>query len=115
MKTASAVALFLIALPNQGAAQDTAPPPLSTDRPNFTGSVTTLARGQVQVEAGYTFTDDVGVNLHTFGEVWLRVGLADYVELLVVSTRSRGLTARTQRTDSKTRPSASRWSCPCVW
>ena len=74
MKTASAVALFLIALPNQGAAQDTAPPPLSTDRPNFTGSVTTLARGQVQVEAGYTFTDDVGVNLHTLGEVWLRSG-----------------------------------------
>ena len=83
MKTAIAVALFLIAMPNRGAAQENVAPPLSTDRPNFTGSVTTLPRGRVQVEAGYTFTDDAGVNVHTFGEVWLRVGLADYVELLV--------------------------------
>ena len=83
MKTACAAALFLIALPNQGAAQHIVAPPLSTDRPNFTGSVTTLPRGRVQVEAGYTFTDDVGVNLHTLGEVWLRVGLADHMELLV--------------------------------
>ena len=82
MKTARVAALFLIALSNQAAAQDTVTSPLSTDRPNFTGSVATLPRGRAQAEMGYTFTD-AGVKRHTFGEVWLRVGLADHLELLV--------------------------------
>jgi hypothetical protein len=62
--------------------------PLSTDRPDFTESSTTVGRGVFQLEAGYTFVSDdedgVSTRAHSFPEPLLRVGiLADWLEARV--------------------------------
>lgn len=57
------------------------PEPLVTDRPDFTESAETVARGRVQVEGGYTFTEGDGGDEHSFGEVLVRVGIAPRFEL----------------------------------
>lgn len=59
--------------------------PLVTDRPDFTEASSTVGRGVVQLETGYTFVqnDDGGVRTrsHSFPESLLRVGLlADWLE-----------------------------------
>jgi Putative MetA-pathway of phenol degradation len=68
------------------------PPPLSepliTDRPDFTESPTTVGRGVLQLEAGYTFTYDETpqghVSEHSFPETLLRAGMiADWFELRI--------------------------------
>ena len=60
--------------------------PLATDRPDFTETSSTVGRGTVQLETGYTFThdDDAGVEVssHSFPESLFRIGvLADWLEL----------------------------------
>ncbi len=52
--------------------------PLETDRPDFTEASSTVGRGRVQIEFGYTYLrdDEDGVRLrgHSFPETLLRVG-----------------------------------------
>jgi hypothetical protein len=60
--------------------------PLATDRPDFTEASSTVGRGRVQIESGYTyfFDDDHGVvaQTHSFPEVLARIGLfRDWFEL----------------------------------
>ena len=79
--------------------------PLVTDRPDFTEASTTVGRGVVQIEGGYTFThdDDAGVrtDTHSFPETLLRVGMfAEWFEFradwnyLIEETATAGLTTR---------------------
>lgn len=59
---------------------------LATDRPDFTEASTTVGKGVLQVEFGYTYTfdregNDVAIE-HSIGEVLLRYGVyADWLEL----------------------------------
>lgn len=62
--------------------------PLISDRPDFTEASTTVGRGVVQLEAGYTYTFDRNGDdfeeEHAFPETLLRVGmLAEWFELRV--------------------------------
>jgi hypothetical protein len=62
--------------------------PLVSDRPDFTEATTTVGRGVVQIEAGYTFTIDRTGNLetveHSFPELLCRIGiLAEWLELRI--------------------------------
>src|SRR5262245_8730113 len=59
--------------------------PLSSDRPDFTESSTTVGCGLVQIESGYTFTLDESGGIrtvnHSFPEALARIGLfADWFE-----------------------------------
>lgn len=61
---------------------------IKTDRPDFTEASSTVGRGRVQLEAGYTFIRDRtgGVNSlsHSFPEAIFRIGMfADWFELRV--------------------------------
>jgi len=60
------------------AAQDE---PLVTDRPDFTESPISVQPGRVQVESGYTFEERGEVDSQSFGELLVRIGLWDGVEL----------------------------------
>ncbi|GIS60629.1 MAG: hypothetical protein CM1200mP2_28540 [Planctomycetaceae bacterium] len=70
--------------------------PLVTDRPDFTEASSTVGRGVVQLEAGYTFMMDKEgtekVHEHSGGEPLIRWGMgADWLELrfaLLPTTRS---------------------------
>lgn len=62
--------------------------PLVTDRPDFTEAGSTVGRGVVQIEFGYTYTynNDAGesVRSHSFGEPLLRYGiLAEWLEFRI--------------------------------
>jgi hypothetical protein len=61
---------------------------LSTDRPGFADSTSVLPRGHVQLELGYTFTQDleggVRVRDHAIAQSNLRAGLLDNLELRVL-------------------------------
>lgn len=62
--------------------------PLASDRPDFTEASSTVGRGVLQIESGYTyfFDDeaDVTSRTHTFGEFLFRYGvLANWLELRV--------------------------------
>lgn len=62
--------------------------PLVTDRPDFTESSVTVGRRVLQVEMGYTFTEDAAAGTttgsHSFPEVLFRYGiLAEWLELRV--------------------------------
>lgn len=62
--------------------------PLVTDRPDFTESSVTVGRGVLQVEMGYTFTEDNSgggrTGSHSFPETLFRYGvLAEWLELRV--------------------------------
>lgn len=59
-----------------------------TDRPDFTESSSTVGRGRLQVEAGYTFFHDdtagVTVHEHTYPETLYRIGaFAEWFELRI--------------------------------
>lgn len=70
-------------LPTRAAAhaatEDREERPLITDRPDFTESAAAVAR--VQVEAGYTFTEDGARSEHAVGEVLVRTPLPGGNEL----------------------------------
>lgn len=62
--------------------------PLVTDRPDFTESSTTVGYGVVQLEAGYTYTEDTDAGSrfrsHTYPEALFRIGaLAEWCELRI--------------------------------
>lgn len=57
--------------------------PLVTDRPDFTESAVTVTRGRTQIEAGYTFSKIGDFEEHAFGELLLRIGWTEIVELRV--------------------------------
>jgi hypothetical protein len=64
---------------------------LVADRPDFTEASTTVGRGVVQLEYGYTyFRDNNGsssLTLHSIGETLLRIGLlAEWLELRLATT-----------------------------
>ena len=52
-----------------------------TDRPDATESAVTVGVGVFQLESGYTFDKADGVRIHSLGEILLRVGVADILEL----------------------------------
>lgn len=68
-----------------------APPveePLASDRPDFTEASSTVGKGRVQLEAGYTFARDraggVTTTSHSYPEALLRIGMiADWFEFRV--------------------------------
>jgi hypothetical protein len=51
------------------------------DRPTFTPSPLVVPKGRLQVEAGYTVADVSDADVHSLGEVLLRFGLTEPVEL----------------------------------
>jgi hypothetical protein len=55
--------------------------PMVTDRPDFTESAVTVTRGRTQIEAGYTFSDRGDLDEHAFGELLVRIGWTEIVEL----------------------------------
>jgi hypothetical protein len=55
--------------------------PLVSDRPDFTESASTVARGRLQVEAGYTLAREGEATSHALGELLLRVGVRSSLEL----------------------------------
>jgi hypothetical protein len=61
---------------------------LATDRPHFPEASSTVGKGRVILESGYTFTTDhdngTTVQLHSYPEALLRIGLfADWFELRI--------------------------------
>src|SRR5262245_41243866 len=72
----------------QEEAESDEPKPIETDRPDFTEASSTVGKGRIQLEAGYTFTRDrdAGSRLssHSFPEALFRIGLfADWFELRI--------------------------------
>jgi outer membrane putative beta-barrel porin/alpha-amylase len=64
------------------------PDTIQTDRPDFTEASTTVGKGRIQLESGYTFTRDrsggVTASNHSYPEALLRIGMfADWFELRV--------------------------------
>jgi len=55
--------------------------PLTTDRPDFTESALTVPRGLWQLEMGYTFAREPAMRTHSPGELLVRAGLSDRIEL----------------------------------
>ncbi len=86
-------------LPLTAWAQEGDPAPMVTDRPDATESAVTVAPGSFQLESGYTFGRIEGISIHNAGEVLLRVGVVDWMEVrLGVHSyqwvRGRGQSAR---------------------
>jgi hypothetical protein len=59
-----------------------------TDRPDFTEASSTVGRGRIQLEAGYTFIRDAAgdsrLNAHSYPEMLWRIGMfADWFELRI--------------------------------
>ena len=73
-------ALLLVTLVASSAVADD---PLVTDRPDFTESTATVTRGRTQIELGYTFTEIGDFEEQSFGEILLRIGWTEIVELRV--------------------------------
>jgi hypothetical protein len=74
--------------------------PIITDRPDFTEASSTVGRGVLQLETGYTYIfDDDGTTsarAHTAPEALLRVGvLADWLELRIAYTYLEETTSTT--------------------
>ncbi len=55
--------------------------PLVTDRPDFTESAVTVTRGRTQIEAGYTFSEIGDFEEHAVGELLVRIGWTEIVEI----------------------------------
>lgn len=62
--------------------------PIATDRPDFTEASSTVGRGIIQLEAGYTFFSDNSPNQrftsHSYPEALFRIGIVEWLELRVV-------------------------------
>ena len=89
----------MLAHPAIGSAQEPAGAPaaspagrsLAADRPDFTEAASTVGRGVLQIEFGYTFGGDWSggnsVQTHTLGELLLRAGVAaDWLEVRVAAS-----------------------------
>lgn len=62
--------------------------PIETDRPDFTEASSTVGKGVIQLESGYTFIRDkengIRSNQHSYPEALLRIGMfADWFELRI--------------------------------
>lgn len=73
--------------------------PLVTDRPDFTESTETVAKGMKQLEAGTTFGNRLSEESASLGETLLRIGTSARTELRLAMNsysyaRSRGVTVR---------------------
>ncbi len=75
-RTARCVGLLAGAIASPGWAQG-----LSADRPTLTVSPLVVPRGSVQLEAGYTGADVGNLTVHSLGEILIRIGLTEPVEL----------------------------------
>jgi hypothetical protein len=73
--------LILLCFSGWSAGTGSAAEPLVTDRPDFTESPETVAPGRFQLEAGYTFTRRGDDKQHALGELLLRIGLWQQIEL----------------------------------
>ncbi len=69
---------FLVLAPRPASAQDD---PLVTDRPDFTESAVSVTPGRLQLESGYTFSRIGATEVHTAGEVLVRIGVVARAEL----------------------------------
>lgn len=54
---------------------------ISTDRPSFGAGSAIVSPGRFQVESGYTLTHTETADVHTIGEVLVRVGVVERLEL----------------------------------
>lgn len=77
--------------PARAPATSPASRPLTADRPDFTEGASTVGRGVLQIEFGYTFGGDWSggnsVQTHALGELLLRGGVAaDWLEFRVAAT-----------------------------
>jgi len=72
--------LWICALPLIAQSDDE---PLTTDRPGFGDSAFTVGEGVFQFESGYAFSDYEGYYVHDAGQLLLRYGLSDRLELRV--------------------------------
>lgn len=78
----AAAALFPAALAAQAAGDSSGEaPPLVGDRPDFTESAAVVTR--LQLETGYTYEELGGTDLHTLGELLVRVPVSGRLELRV--------------------------------
>jgi len=75
--------LILLCFSGWSVGTGSAEEPLVSDRPDFTESPETVAPGRFQLEAGYTFTRRGDDKQHALGELLLRVGLWQQIELQV--------------------------------
>lgn len=76
------LAVLMICAPSRGSAQEV--PELVTDRPDQTESSSVVGLGYVQLEGGWTYSengDGVDVRTNAFPEVLLRIGLVEWLEL----------------------------------
>ena len=80
-QTAPLILFALLAPLEWAAAQEDPSNPLITDRPDFTEAASTVAKGRVQVEGGYTFAREGDVEAHVLGELLVRIGVLDFAEL----------------------------------
>ena len=55
--------------------------PLVADRPDFTESAVTVTRGRTQIELGYTFTEIDEFEERSIGELLVRIGWTEILEL----------------------------------
>ena len=74
-------ALATLLLPLAAWAQEGDAVPMVTDRPDATESALTVAPRSFQLESGYTFGRIEGISIHNAGEVLLRVGVVDWMEV----------------------------------
>jgi hypothetical protein len=74
-------ALMLLGVSGWCAAPRAQADPLVADRPDFTESTETVGPGRLQLEAGYTFFRMGEEELHSLGELLLRIGLLEQFEL----------------------------------
>lgn len=75
----AALATLLAACTAAAAAADD--DPLVSDRPDFTESAVTVTRGRTQIELGYTHTEIGDLEVRSIGELLLRIGWTEIVEL----------------------------------
>ena len=73
--------LILLCFSGWSVGTGSAAEPLVTDRPDFTESPETVAPGRFQLETGYTFTRRGDDKQHALGELLLRIGLWQQIEL----------------------------------
>lgn len=68
------------------------PEPIATDRPDFTEASSTVGRGRIQLEMGYTYSrnKETGVaSAHSYPEALLRIGMfADWFEWRIAQTHN---------------------------
>jgi hypothetical protein len=56
---------------------------IGADRPGFSTSPQTVLRGRLQIEGGYQFTEDQGVDSHGMPLLLMRAGLTNKIELRI--------------------------------